>query len=422
MAESYFIQKATLIHDGHVFHNQKVDIVIEEGKISEIGTNLPPKGSLISGKNIYVSEGWTDLRAHLTDPGFEHKDTLHSLLDTTASGGFTSVITLPHSEPPIADKSGVHYIINSTENHLVDLYPTGQINDSERSENLAELFDMHTAGAISFTNGDSRMSNGLLKKALLYTKPFGAKIISHPSDKSLENGGVVNESEVTLHTGLKTSPSIAEYVSVKEQIEIAKYCESALHLTCISTKESVDLIRKAKSHGLSITCDVAIANLCFTDEAVLSFDENHKVYPPLRSEADRTALVDGVNDGTIDAICSNHCPQNIESKMKEFDYAEYGSLTLQSVWPWYVKHLADEVELETFISKLTNGPRKVLGQAIGKMEEGESANLVVLDPSAKWILDESTSRSMSKNTAEWKENQVGKVLAVFNNKKVKINE
>lgn len=421
MAESYFIQQATLIHDGHTFHNQKVDIILQEGKITEVGPGLTPIGTVIAGEDIYVSEGWTDLRSHLTDPGFEHKDTLETLLNTAAAGGFTAVMTLPHSEPPIADKSAVHYILNSASNHLVDLHPTGQISDAANSENLAELYDMYTAGAVGFTNGDSAMTNGLLKKTLLYTKPFGAKVISHSSDKSLENRGSVNESETTLHTGLKTSPAIAEYISVKEQIEIAKYCKSPLHLSCLSTKESIDLVREAKSNGISITCDVAIANLCFTDEAVLTFDENQKIYPPLRTEVDRKALVDALNDGTIDAICSNHFPQNIESKRKEFDYAEYGSLTLQSVWPWYLKYLSESVELEIFISKVSSGPRAVLGQEDAEIAVNENANLVVFDKLSEWTLDTNSNESLSKNAAEWKQKQKGKILAVFNNHKVKYN-
>jgi dihydroorotase len=356
----------------------------------------------------------------LTDPGHEQKDSIDTLLDTAAAGGFTSIVTLPNSEPMITDKSAVNYLKNRSANHLVDLLPAGMLSASSHAENLAELFDMHQTGAVAFTNGDGAISNGLLKKALLYTKPFGARVMTHPSDKSLEQGGSVNESESTIHTGLKTSSSLAEYVSVSEQIEIARYCDAHLHLSALSCKESVALIKQAKKDGVKITCDVAIANLCFTDDEVLSFDENFKLYPPVRTEADRKALVEGVNDGTIDAISSNHTPQNIEQKQMEFDYAEYGSLTLQQLYAWYVDYLAKDISVERFVHTLTCGPTNVLGQENTTLQVGDLAQLTVVDAGAKWNFDASTNASLSKNTHTWNTELTGKVKAVFHRKKVNL--
>ena len=420
MQNSYLIRKATLIQEGHAMHNKVVDVRINKGIIEGIGENLQSADVDIEGENLFLSTGWTDLRSHLTDPGLEHKDTLLSLLDTAAAAGYTSVVTLPDSDPQISDKSGVKYLKNTADQHLVNLMPCGVISPSHNTENLAELFDMYTAGAVAFTNADAYLSNGLLKKALLYTKSFGAKIFSHPSDKSLENGGLVNESSATIHSGLKVSPALAEFVSLREQIAIASYCDAELHLSCISVKESVDLIREAKSQGLKITCDVSIFNLCFTDEKVLEFDENFKLYPPLREEADMLALRKGVADGTIDAICSNHHPQNIESKMVEFDYAEYGALSLQLVLPWYSKYLSQDISADRFIAALTKGPDKILGRETELIAEGVSANLVVWDSKAAWNLDRETNRSMSKNTHEWKNKQSGKVVAVLNNNQINV--
>ncbi|MFB1003341.1 MAG: dihydroorotase [Bacteroidia bacterium] len=416
MPKTYLIRNATLIQEGNPLHGKSIDILISKGKIQEIGPELKAEASVIAGQDLWVTEGWVDMRCHLTDPGNEHKDTLENTLNTAAAGGFTSLVTLPHSEPCIRDKSGVNYIVKSSQNHLVDVQPTGVLSDTKHAENLAELYDMSLAGAVAFTNGDGAVSNGLLKKALLYTKPFGAKVITHPSDKSIEQGGTVNESETTVHTGLKTSPSIAEFISVREQIEVARYCDAAVHFSCVSTAESVDHIRQAKKEGLAVTCDVSIFNLCFTDKEVLSFDENFKLYPPLRSEKDRKALVKGVNDGVIDAICSNHNPQNIESKQVEFDYADTGALSLQLVLPWYLRHLANDIAKETFVNALTNGPRKVLGLSTETISKGASANLTIVDTHHEWIFNAETNHSSSKNTHEWKQEQKGRIVSVFNNK------
>jgi dihydroorotase len=417
---SYLIRNAILLNEGHKHHSQKVDILITEGKIVKIGKEIKADATLIEGAELYVSVGWTDLRCHLTDPGHEQKDTIDTLLDTAAAGGFTRVVTLPDSDPAITDKSRVNYLKNRSVNHLVDLLPAGMLSASSQAENLSELFDMYQAGAVAFTNGDSDLSNGLLKKALLYTKPFGARVITHPSDKSLEQAGTVNESENTVHTGLRTSSSLAEYVRVSEQIEIAKYCGAHLHLSALSCKESVDLVKQAKKEGVNITCDVAIANLCFTDMEVLSFDENFKLYPPLRTEQDRKALVKGVKDGTIDAISSNHTPQNIEKKQMEFDYADYGSLTLQQLFAWYVEYLAEDMSAEQFVKAVTQGPDTALGMEHHTLQVGDLANLTVVDKTAEWVLDSTTNKSLSKNTHTWNAKLTGKVKAIFHRKKVNL--
>lgn len=420
MPKSYLIRQATILQKGHSLHEKKVDVLLTNGFIEQIGQNLKADAIEIRGKNLWLTAGWVDMRCHLSDPGNEHKDSLINMLDTAASGGFTGILTLPHSVPEISDKSGVNYLRRASNDHLVDLHISGVLSDVKQPENLAELYDMHLAGAVAFTNGDQSVSNGLLKKALLYTKSFGARVVTHPSDKSIEQGGCVNESENTIHTGLKTSPALAEYVSVREQIEVARYCGAAVHFSCISAAESVQLIHQAKKEGLPITCDVSIFNLCFTDEEVLGFDENFKLYPPLRSEKDKKALIDGVNDGTIDAICSNHHPQNIESKQVEFDYADTGALSLQLMLPWYIKYLSATMQKTTFIAAVTSGPRSILGLSQVSLQEKSAANLTVIDIDEVWTLDKNTNQSASKNTHEWGLVQKGRVVATFNKNNVKL--
>lgn len=421
MSKSFLIRNARLLEKGHPDHLQRVDILVSDGVISEIGQNLNAKEQteLIEGGSLIATAGWVDMRCHLSDPGNEHKDTLEDLLNTAVYSGFTSVLTLPDSSPTIRDKSGINYLTSQANDHIVSLLPTGAVAAGADEDNLAELFDMFGAGALAFTEGDEPISNGLLKKALLYTKPFGGVIMSRPGDRLLERGGTVNESENTLNTGLKTSASLAEYITVQAQLEIAKYCECPIHFSALSCKESVEKVRVAKQAGIKVTCDVAIANLCFTDESVLTFNENFKLYPPLRTEADRAALIEGVNDGTIDAISSNHSPQNVESKKVEFDYAEFGALSLQFVLPWYKKYLSSDIKIEKFIECITSKPAELLGLKSTKVQLGELANLTVFDDEASWTFDPSTNKSSSRNSHEWGEEQNGRVVAVFNNRKIK---
>ncbi len=418
MPKSYIIRNATLVNSGHSKHLKKTDILISNGVIQKIGSKL--KGDeVISGDELYVSSGWVDLRVHLSDPGEEYKDSVGTLLETASSSGFTTICTLPNSKPAINNKSAIQYLLSNAGNNLVNLLPTGLLSDAKNAENLSELFDMHNTGAVAFTNGDQPISAGVLKKALLYTKPFNAPVMTLPMDESLHKGGLINESETTIHTGLKTSPGIAEYIAVRQQLDIAKYCDAPIHLSNITTKESVELIAAAKKSGIEVTCDVSIFHLCFTDNEVLSFDENFKLYPPLRSEKDRKALIKGVNNGTIDAISSNHHPQDIESKQMEFDYAEFGSLSQQFVYPWYLKYLSKQIDLEVFVTKLTNGATNVLRRESSELKEGSIANVTVFDAKRSWKFNEKTNQSNSKNTHMWQQELQGGVVAVFNNKKLK---
>lgn len=417
MAKTFTIKNARLVHPGHSLHLQNINLVLVDGKIKQVGLDIPPEGEVVTGDQLVVTAGWCDLKTHLTDPGNEHKDTIGSLLNSAASGGYTSIATTPNTEPPIADKSSVNYVLKSAEHHMVNLHPMGRIAAVNESENLAELYDMYQSGAIAFSNGESEMSGGLLLKALRYTKPFKAPIVVQALDHSIHKGGVVNESENTIHTGLKASPALAEHIAVKQYLEIARYCNAPIHFTSISTAESVDLIKAAQQEGLAVTCDVTIFNLCFTDNEVLSFNENFKLNPLLRTEKDRRALLEGLKTGVIQAISSNHHPQNEESKQVEFDYADTGALSLQFVMAWYYQYLQHDLELEVFVKALTSGPRKVLGLPEVQIEEGQVANLAVFDTDKNWQFNEESNMSISKNTHLWQQEVKGKAIAVFNNRK-----
>ena len=419
MPESYLIRNAKLFSPGHSSHLKQTDLLIEKGIVKKIAKSIDAKAQEISGKALWVTSGLCGLRTHLTDPGYEYKDSIDSLLETAAAGGFTSIVTTPDTKPKIDSKGSISYLINASKDNLVSIMPTGKLTEATSNENLAELYDMHQSGAAVFSNGEEEVTNGLLKKALLYVKPFNGKVFTTPLDFSLGKDGLVNESENTIHTGLKVSPSLAEEISVKEQIEIARYCDASIHLSGITSAGSVELIKQAKKEGVSITCDTTIFNLCFTDNEVLGFDENFKLKPMLRTELDRQALIAGVNSGTIDAISVNHCPQNPESKVVEFNYAAFGALSLQFVLSWYLEHLQKDIRPEIFIQKLTSGPKTVLQIKNSAIEEGSVADMCVFNTEEIWEFNESTNKSKSKNSHLWNKKIKGKTVALFNNKKTK---
>lgn len=420
MSKQFLIKNATLIQEGHPQHLKKIDLLVNGNKIEKIGKNISAKATNIEGEDLFVSAGWHDIRSHLADPGYEHKESLKQLSNAAAAGGFTSVSTLANTLPVIDNKSSVQYILNSNKGELTEIKPYGAISEKSEGKDLAELFDMHQNGAIAFTDGDSPLSSGLLKKALLYVQSFGGLVISFPLDMSLHHDGQINESKDTVSTGLKASPALAEFSCVRQQLDIVEYTGGKLHFSGISTKESVDLIKQAQKKGLNVSCDVPIYNLCFTDKDVAGFNANFKQMPLLRTEKDRKALIKGLKEGVIQAICSNHHAQNVELKKVEFDYASTGSINIQQLYSLYNEHLSKDLDEATFIKALTSLPRQVLNLEEVKIEDGAKANLTVVDRKAKWNLNKQSNKSLSTNTHLWNAELHGKVLAVFNNNKVNL--
>ncbi len=420
MPKQFLIKNATLIQEGHPRHLKNSDILISDGKIKSIAAKIDSKAETISGKSLMVSVGWHDMRTHLADPGYEHKESLYQLCNAAAAGGFTSFSSLPATHPVVDNKSGLQYILNSSKESLSDVFPYGAVSEGLKGSDLAELYDMGTHGAVAFTDGDETLGSGLLKKALLYVKSFNGLIISFPLDKALHHDGQINESADTVSTGLRSSPALAEYVCTQQQLDILEYTGGKLHFSGISSKESVNLIKQAKKKGLRVTADTSIFNLCFTDKDVAKFDVNFKMMPLLRSEADRKALIKGVKDGVIDVIVSNHQAQNIELKKVEFDYASNGVLSLQTVYSLYNQYLSELIDEATFVKCLSTRPREILGINNSILEEKQVANVVVVDRKASWIFNKNTNKSLSNNSHLWNKELNGKVIAVFNNNKVNL--
>ncbi len=396
------------------FNGVKKDVLVEDGIITKIQDNIDSEvDQEISFKDLHVSVGWYDANVNFCDPGFEIKEDVISGLKAAQSGGFTAVSVLPDTQPSLSNKAQIEYVLKNAAFSSVDIHPFGSITENLKGEQLAELYDMSESGAIAFTDAKKDVSSGILYRALLYAQNFGGKIISFPYDQSLFGKGQVNEGKVSVMTGLKSIPSLAEHIRVQRDLSLLAYTNGSLHFTGISTKESVDLIRDAKAKGLNVTADSYIINVLLNDEEMLSFNQNLKVLPPLRSEADRLALIQGLKDGTIDFICSNHSPENIENKDLEFDLAEFGTIGLQTLFGLLCE--ISDLTIEDKIELISANPRKTFGLKELSINEGEMANLTLFSPSLEWTFTEDQILSKSKNSPFIGKTFKGKAVGTINN-------
>lgn len=410
------IKSAKVVDNNSKFNGKVVDILIEKGIISKVGENLKnlKKIKEINFNNLHVSAGWFDMRTNFCDPGNEYKEDLNSGLKAAAKGGFTGVMVMPDTTPATSTKSGIEYIINKVKGNIVDALPAGSLSHNCEGKEIAEMYDMHSAGAIAFTDNKKGIkSSSLLNRALLYTQSFNGLIIDFPNDKELSNDGQINEGVVSTELGLKGIPALAEELMVIRDIYLAEYCNARIHLSNISTKKSVQLIREAKKKGLRITADVNSYHLLLNETELLHFDNNCKVIPPLRTKADVKALINGLQDGTLDVICSDHTPEDIENKQCEFDNAAFGMVNLQTSFS--AANTNGKIDLENLISKITSTPRTILGLDNIEIKEGKTANLTLFNPTEKWSLKETDIISKSKNTPLIGRELTGIVYGVINN-------
>ncbi len=377
------------------------DLLIGEGVLQAIGQNLPtPEGTeLIAGDNLHISAGWVDVGVQACDPGYEHREDLNAVVQAAAAGGYVAIATFPNTHPAIHSKSEVLYVRNKTAAAPTKVYPIGAVSVDCAGKDLAELYDMHKAGAIAFSDGSQPVQDAsLLLRALQYAKAFDGLIINQPHHRTLAGGGQMHEGLTSTMLGLKGLPALAEEIAVQRDLSLLEYAEGRLHLHLISTRKSVAMVRAAKAAGLPVTCSVAVANLCFTDEKLIDFDAHWKVLPPLRSQSDAEALTEGVLDGTIDLICSNHAPWDVESKNLEFTYADFGMIGLETAFSLYATHLADRIPLSKWIDCCAIRPRKLLGLPMPTLAVGQPVELTLFDPAAEWTLTPADLRSRSANT------------------------
>ena len=409
------IQSAKIIDKESPFHQKKKNVLINAGRIAEIGDKNYTADKVIKAEGMVLSPGWFDLGAFVGDPGLEHKEDLNSLAKAAAAGGFTEVAVLPNTQPSVQSKHEVSYIIQNNENRLVQIHALASVTRNNKGEELTEMIDLHEAGAVGFTDGlKSVWHTDIFLKALQYLQKFNGLLIDHPEDVWLNLFGQMNEGVNSTMLGLKGMPRLAEEVAVSKDLDLLDYAGGRLHFSKLSTAKSVDLVRRAKKKGLNVTCDIAGYQALLEDGLLHDFDTYYKVNPPLREKSDNEALIKGLKDGTIDVLCSGHLPQDDESKNLEFDLAEFGIINLQT-FASQLAALAEEVELEDLLEKVTSNPRRVLNRDVPKIDVEAKANLTLFDPSMEWTFIPVDNYSKSKNSPWLDKKQTGKVVATFNN-------
>jgi len=406
-----------------LWHHQLVNLYIEEGIIQKILpiTELPITASdtiIMEAKDKKLSIGWMDMRVLIPDPGLEHKETLLSATEAAQEGGFTEILLLPNTQPVIQHKSNLAYIQHHNQHQLVKMHPTAAVTLETEGRELTEMIDLYKAGAVAFTDGIKPVwHSDILVKSLQYLQFFDGLLINRPEDTLLTRFGQMHEGKHSTSLGLKGLPALAEEMMIQRDLQFLEYSGGKIHFSLISSARSVRLVREAKQKGLQVTCDIAAHQLAFTDADLLGFDTFLKVNPPFRSLNDQEALWEGLADGTIDAVVSDHCPQDEESKKLEFDLADFGVIGLQTTFSvLYTQNLKrgeKALPLEKILEKITHKPRQILKLPIPKIAEGEAANLTLFDTEKTWVLQEKDIRSHSKNSPFIGQTLQGKSLAVI---------
>jgi len=406
------LKNATFIDPKSAFHFSSKDILIQDGIISVIDDEIiDDEAKIISYSNLHISRGWFDSSVCFGEPGYEERETLKNGLKTAGLSGFSQIALNPNNNPITDNQTAVGYLKNASSKSATQIYPIASFSKNQEGNQLTELYDLKQNGAIAFGDFKKPIENTeLFKIALLYTQRFKGLIISHPSDSSLGNNGGVNEGVVSTKNGMLGSPALSEVLQVQRDIAVLEYTGGHLHIPYLSCYQSLELIRKAKKKGLKISCSVALANLLFTEDQLNDFDTSFKLEPPLRTETDRTALRQGVIDGTIDLVTSNHEPLNIELKHLEFEYAATGTLGLEAMFGV----LSTLFPTEKVISILTKG-KNIFNIENSPMEVGQKANITLFNPNGNDIFKEEHIISTSKNCAFIDFPTLGIVYGVINN-------
>lgn len=418
----YAINNAKVIDPGSKYHGKKVSLLIDKGKIVEISNDSIKASNSFSGEGLHVSKGWTDLRVHLKDPGLEHQERIDYLLESAARGGFTSILTLPNTQPVIEHKDQIKNLLNFQSDFPVDILPSAVLSKKAEGEELAELIDLNEAGAVAFTDGDTDLKNSeLLAHALLYTQKFDGIILIHAEDSEISQNGQMNEGKTSTTLGLKGIPNIAETSRVQRDLELLEHYGGRIHFSHISTIKSLDLIKKAKNKGLNVSCDISVHHLVFDESALENYDTNFKLLPPLRGKKEVQAFQKYIKDGTIDAIVSDHNAKDEESKNLEYDLADFGVTGLETLFPALNDRLGEELGLETFIACLTEGPDKILKRKRNSIQEGIDADLTLFALNSKWQYNPKKGGGRPLNSPYLEADFNTRIIATFNKDQVLVN-
>ncbi len=413
---NFLLKAATVIDPSSSFHNQTVDILIENGVIKEIDALIEAKEDIeeIKLDTLHVSQGWFDSSVCFGEPGYEERETIDNGLAVAAKSGFTGIALNPNTLPITDTGASVGFLIGKALKNPVNLYPIGALTTKSEGVEMAELYDMYQAGAVAFGDYKKSIQNpNLLKIALLYAQNFNGLVLSYPQDPDIAGKGMVNEEEQSTLLGLKGIPALAEELHISRDLYLLEYTGGKLHIPTISTAKSVRLVREAKANGLQVSCSVCVHHLLLTDDELTTFDTNYKVLPPLRTQKDVNALLDGIADGTIDMITSDHQPMDIEHKKVEFDNAKYGTIGLESIFGI----LNNILDTEKVVRMLTQG-KSIFGIENIPVAVGNEANLSLFTPKENVVFSENHILSTSKNSAFLGKTMKGNVYGIISNDQI----
>ncbi len=417
--------KNSFLIDPQINLSAKQDVLIENGIITKIDSQISENvDQVFDLKDCLIVPGFADVHVHLREPGREDEETVKTGCEAGMNGGFTALCCMPNTEPAIDCAEVVTFVKDRAANLLVDVYPIGAVTKKREGKELALLGEMYEAGVVGFSDdGDPVSDSQIMRYAFEYASMFNLPIIEHCEDKSLTENGVMNEGLNSTRFGLPPHPSLAEVIIALRDIAILKYTGGKLHLAHVSAKETVDVLRNAKKEKLNITGEVTPHHFTLTDDAVQNYDTSTKVNPPLRTQEDINAILDGLKDGTIDIIASDHAPHSIEEKEWEYIYAPFGMIGLETSVGLTLTYLYHKniLSIEEIIYKMSINPRKIFKLKEAKIKTGESANLTFINLEAEWIVDKYSFKSKSINTPfhNWK--LKGKAIGVINNSKIYIN-
>lgn len=402
MSDKQLLIKGGTVVDPSQKLDAKRDILIRDGIVASIDKTIPTRGTeVFDAAGMLVMPGLIDMHTHLREPGFEDAETIASGCAAAAAGGFTAVCPMPNTNPPTDDAGCVRYIQKLAAAVPVRVYPVGAITRERKGELIVEMARMAEAGAVAFSDDGVSVYDALVMfNALRYAAMVGKPIILHEEEPSLARNGQMNDGALSTELGLRGIPSITEEIMVARDISLAEYTRTPIHVTHISTKGTVALIRAAKARGVKVTCDVTPHHLTLTEELVASYDTRYKMNPPLRRKEDVEALREALRDGTIDAIATDHAPHSLEFKEREFIYAPFGVTGLETALAVMHRELVATGVLgwTDVVTKLSAAPAAILGVPGGNLAEGTPADITVYDPGACWKVEPEKMKSRSVNT------------------------
>ena len=418
MTPDLLLQNGTLL-DPETSQTRRADLLIRDGLIAQIGEGLQADVPAFDAKDKTISPGWMDMHVHLREPGFEYKETIETGCRAAASGGFTAVACMPNTDPPIATRDVVEFVIERAERTAVDVYPIACVSKGRVGKELAEMADLAEGGAVAFSDDGSPVQDaGLMRRALEYSQMLERPIINHMEELALNPHGHMHEGEVATRLGVPGIPALAEEVMIARDLLLAETVGGHVHVAHISTSRAVELVRQAKRRGVPVTAEVCTHHLALTDAAVeaTDFSTDTKMHPPLRTAADVRALKEGLRDGTIDAICTDHAPHASFEKEVEFIAAPFGILGLETAWGLVGRELIGEgvLTLAEAVRKLVVAPRQILRLPVPRLREGEPASLTVFDATTRWTFEGRHIRSKSRNTPFVGSELVGRAWAIYN--------